>query len=92
MVIGENMVPVHGYARGGDGGATRSALLERVAAYAESVPDGVGGVVVQQSTEDADSEVWNLLYSDPGTRPLRDSGGSASNSRWARAPSPDSAG
>ncbi|MFD6891539.1 glutamate synthase-related protein [Streptomyces sp. NPDC059957] len=74
MVIGENMVPVHGYARGGDGGATRSALLERVAAYAESVPDGVGGVVVQQSTEDADSEVWNLLYSDPGTRPLRDSG------------------
>lgn len=74
MVIGENMVPVHGYARGGDGGATRSALLERVAAYAESVPDGIGGVVVQQSTEDADSEVWNLLYSDPGTRPLRDSG------------------
>lgn len=74
MVIGENMVPVHGYARGGDGGTTRSALLERVAAYAESVPDGVGGIVVQQSTEDADSEVWNLLYSDPGTRPLRDSG------------------
>lgn len=74
MVIGENMVPVHGYARGGDGGATRSALLERIAAYAESLPDGVGGVVVQQSTEDADSEVWNLLYSDPGTRALRDSG------------------
>ncbi|MFF3215459.1 glutamate synthase-related protein [Streptomyces sp. NPDC002886] len=74
MVIGENMVPVHGYARGGEGGATRSALLERIAAYAESLPDGVGGVVVQQSTEDADSEVWNLLYSDPGTRALRDSG------------------
>ncbi|MCX4775506.1 glutamate synthase-related protein [Streptomyces sp. NBC_01264] len=75
MVIGENMVPVHGYARGGgEGGATRSALLERIAAYAESLPDGVGGVVVQQSTEDADSEVWNLLYSDPGTRVLRDSG------------------
>ncbi|MFD9532577.1 glutamate synthase-related protein [Streptomyces sp. NPDC060010] len=67
MVIGENMVPVHGY-------GTRSALLERVAAYAETVADGVGGVVVQQSTEDADSEVWNLLYSDPGTRALRDSG------------------
>lgn len=67
MVIGENMVPVHGY-------GTRSALLERVTAYAETVADGVGGVVVQQSTEDADSEVWNLLYSDPGTRALRDSG------------------
>ncbi|MFF4323656.1 glutamate synthase-related protein [Streptomyces sp. NPDC001568] len=67
MVIGENMVPVHGY-------GSRSALLERVAAYAEHLADGVGGVVVQQSTEDADSEVWNLLYSDPGSRPLRDSG------------------
>ncbi|WP_327169591.1 glutamate synthase-related protein [Streptomyces subrutilus] len=74
MVIGENMVPVHGYSRGGEGGPTRSALLERVAAYAQELPDGVGGVVVQQSTEDADSEVWNLLYSDPGTRALRDSG------------------
>ncbi|MFJ5548055.1 glutamate synthase-related protein [Streptomyces sp. NPDC093225] len=72
MVIGENMVPVHGYRRGGDG--MRSALLERIAVYAETVPEGVGGVVVQQSTEDADSEVWNLLYSDPGTRALRDSG------------------
>ncbi|MET9609955.1 glutamate synthase-related protein [Streptomyces sp. NPDC006512] len=67
LVIGENMVPVHGY-------GSRSALLERVAAYAEDLADGVGGVVVQQSTEDADSEVWNLLYSDPGSRALRDSG------------------
>ncbi|MEV7541069.1 glutamate synthase-related protein, partial [Streptomyces sp. NPDC089915] len=73
MVIGENMVPVHGYRRG-EGDGVRSALLERIAVYAETVPDGLGGVVVQQSTEDADSEVWNLLYSDPGTRALRDSG------------------
>ncbi|MFC4036164.1 glutamate synthase-related protein [Streptomyces polygonati] len=73
MVIGENMVPVHGYRRGDEAG-TRSALLNRIAAYAEEVADGVGGVVVQQSTEDADSEVWNLVYSDPGTRPLLESG------------------
>ncbi|MFJ2784221.1 MULTISPECIES: glutamate synthase-related protein [unclassified Streptomyces] len=73
MVVGENMVPVHGYRRGaGDG--MRSALLARIAAYTENVADGVGGVVVQQSTEDADSEVWNLVYSDPGTRPLLESG------------------
>lgn len=72
MVIGENMVPVHGYRRGGDG--TPSALLARIAAYTEAVADGVGGVVVQQSTEDADSEVWNLVYSDPSTRPLLESG------------------
>lgn len=72
MVIGENMIPVHGYRRSGD--ATRSALLTRIEAYLDAVPDGVGGIVVQQSTEDADSEVWNLLYSDPGTRPLLESG------------------
>ncbi|WP_411107199.1 glutamate synthase-related protein [Streptomyces sp. cmx-4-9] len=72
MVVGENMVPVHGYRRADDG--ARSALLARVGAYAEAVAEGAGGVVVQQSTEDADSEVWNLLYSDPGTRALRDSG------------------
>ncbi|MEU0405594.1 glutamate synthase-related protein [Streptomyces sp. NPDC006197] len=72
MVIGENMIPVHGYRRAGD--ATRSALLARVEAYLDAAPDGVGGVVVQQSTEDADSEVWNLLYSDPAFRPLLETG------------------
>ncbi|WUT00194.1 glutamate synthase-related protein [Streptomyces sp. NBC_00708] len=72
MVIGENMVPVHGYRRGGD--IARSALLARIDAYLEAAPEGVGGIVVQQSTEDADSEVWNLLYSDPATRPLLESG------------------
>ncbi|MFJ4868335.1 glutamate synthase-related protein [Streptomyces sp. NPDC088757] len=72
MVIGENMIPVHGYRRAGD--ATRSALLARVEAYLDAAPDGTGGIVVQQSTEDADSEVWNLLYSDPGTRPLLETG------------------
>ncbi|MEV0451849.1 glutamate synthase-related protein [Streptomyces sp. NPDC050600] len=72
MVIGENMVPVHGYRKAGD--ATRSALRARVEAYLEAVPDGAGGIVVQQSTEDADSEVWNLLYSDPAFRPLLETG------------------
>ncbi|MEV7568911.1 glutamate synthase-related protein [Streptomyces tanashiensis] len=72
MVIGENMIPVHGYRRAGD--ATRSALLARVEAYLGAAPDGAGGVVVQQSTEDADSEVWNLLYSDPAFRPLLETG------------------
>ncbi|GGY43246.1 glutamate synthase-related protein [Streptomyces tanashiensis] len=72
MVIGENMIPVHGYRRAGD--ATRSALLARVEAYLDAAPDGAGGIVVQQSTEDADSEVWNLLYSDPAFRPLLETG------------------
>jgi methylamine---glutamate N-methyltransferase subunit C len=72
MVIGENVVPVNGYGRL-DGGGGRS-LLGRISAYADAVPDGSGGVVVQQSTEDADAEVWNLVYSDPSARPLLDSG------------------
>ncbi|WP_326553360.1 glutamate synthase-related protein [Micromonospora sp. NBC_01813] len=70
MVIGENMVPVHGYRRGG----AASPLLARIGAYLEQADDQLGGVVVQQSTEDADSEVWNLVYSDPATGLLLASG------------------
>jgi methylamine---glutamate N-methyltransferase subunit C len=73
MVIGENMVPVHGYRRDAAGGG-HGVILARIRAYAEEAPAALGGVVVQQSTEDADSEVWNLLYSDPSTQPLLDSG------------------
>jgi methylamine---glutamate N-methyltransferase subunit C len=72
MVVGENVVPVNGYGR-----LTRDAgesLLARITAYADEVPDGRGGVVVQQSTEDADAEVWNLVYSDPNAGRLLESG------------------
>ncbi len=68
MVIGENVVPVNGYGRAADG-ATRG-LLTRLRAYLDAVPDGLGGIAVQQSTEDADAEVWNLVYSDPSVEPL----------------------
>jgi hypothetical protein len=72
VIIGENVVPVKGYDR--DSGETGSALLTRVHAYLEELPSGVGGVVIQQSTEDADAEVWNLVYSDPSLEPLVASG------------------
>ena len=49
-------------------------LSTRITAYAELLPDGLGGIVVQQSTEDADAEVWNMVYSDPGAGPLLASG------------------
>ncbi|HEX9337530.1 MAG TPA: glutamate synthase-related protein, partial [Pseudonocardiaceae bacterium] len=68
MVVGENVVPVNGYGRLTD--AEGRGLLDRIAAYGAAVPDGVGGVAVQQSTEDADAEVWNLVYSDPSALPL----------------------
>ncbi|MFG3490886.1 glutamate synthase-related protein [Streptomyces sp. NPDC047972] len=68
LVIGENVVPVNGYRSADEAGA--SPLLGRIAAYAAAADDEHGGVVVQQSTEDADAEVWNLVYSDPVTEPL----------------------
>jgi methylamine---glutamate N-methyltransferase subunit C len=73
MVIGENIVPMGGYGRlaPDDGGC---GMLARIGAYEAAVADGVGGVVVQQSTEDADAEVWNLVYSDPAVGRLLDSG------------------
>lgn len=71
MVIGENIVPINGYGR--LSAECEGSLLGRIRAYAERVADGVGGVVVQQSTEDADAEVWNLTYSDPSAQSLLDS-------------------
>lgn len=72
MVIGENVVPVSGYGR--LGGRSRQSLLNRIASYAEAASRDTGGVVIQQSTEDADTEVWNLVYSDPSVQPLLESG------------------
>ena len=72
MVVGENVMPVNSYGRI-ETDAERS-LLGRILAYADVVKDGYGGVVVQQSTEDADAEVWNLVYSDPNTQGLLESG------------------
>jgi len=72
MVIGENVVPVAGYGRLGPTGDR--SLLARLRAYAGAAPPGLGGVAVQQSTEDADAEVWNLVYSDPAAHELLASG------------------
>lgn len=84
MVIGENIVLMNGYRSGGgssgaSGGALGHGLLDRILAYAEAAEnvagdEAVGGVVVQQSTDDADAEVWNLVYSDPRVQPLLRSG------------------
>lgn len=73
MVVGENVLRVNGYGRIEDDEAEGS-MLARISAYADGVLDGYGGVVVQQSTEDADAEVWNLVYSDPSAHRLLESG------------------
>ncbi|MBT2472440.1 alpha-hydroxy-acid oxidizing protein [Streptomyces sp. ISL-66] len=71
MVIGENVVPVNGYGRGGE--HRPGSLLARIAGYLEAGGTS-GGIVVQQSTQDADAEVWNMVYSDPTVAPLLESG------------------
>ncbi|WP_280694921.1 MULTISPECIES: glutamate synthase-related protein [unclassified Kitasatospora] len=68
MIIGENVAPMNGFRTSGD--EHRKGLLERIHAYLEELPDTVGGICVQQSTEDANSEVWNQVYSDPAVGEL----------------------
>ncbi|SUA77975.1 Ferredoxin-dependent glutamate synthase 1 [Nocardia otitidiscaviarum] len=74
MVIGENIVPVSGYGRLAPESPgpreSQGSLLRRLNEYAKTAADDIGGVIVQQSTEDADAEVWNLVYSDPAAEPL----------------------
>lgn len=72
MVIGENIVPVSGYGRMAD--EQQSSLLRRLTEYTKMAAEDTGGVIVQQSTEDADAEVWNLVYSDPASEALLTSG------------------
>ncbi|AXQ53530.1 glutamate synthase-related protein [Streptomyces koyangensis] len=72
LVIGENVMPVLGYERTGP--ALQQSLLERIDAYTEVLKEGHGGLVVQQSTEDADAEVWNLVYSHPDAHRLLEQG------------------
>jgi len=72
LVVGENVCAVHGYDR-------RSSLhaptfKERAFMYVDNLAGGSGGLVVQQSTEDADAELWNHVYSDPSFHPLVASG------------------
>ncbi|WP_406278216.1 glutamate synthase-related protein [Embleya sp. NBC_00896] len=72
MIIGENVAPMNGFRSTGD--EHRKGLLERIHAYLEELPDELGGICVQQSTEDANSEVWNHVYSDPAVGRLIETG------------------
>jgi methylamine---glutamate N-methyltransferase subunit C len=72
MVIGENVVPMHDFRVSTSRRAV--SLTRRIAAYAENLGAGHGGVVVQQSTEDADAEVWNAAYGDPASQGLLSTG------------------
>ncbi|MGW1177509.1 glutamate synthase-related protein [Kitasatospora sp. NPDC002543] len=84
LVIGENVVPTNGFDDGssrgsGEGSADEAAdtgdsMIARLRAYEQELPDGMGGLAFQQSTEDADAEVWNQIYSAPAAKALLESG------------------
>jgi methylamine---glutamate N-methyltransferase subunit C len=67
MSIGENVATMRGYAKRLQ--ENESCLKERILGYLEAAPQDVGGLLIQQSVEDADAELWNRVYSDPDLEP-----------------------
>ncbi|MBW3582568.1 MAG: alpha-hydroxy-acid oxidizing protein [Euryarchaeota archaeon] len=72
MSIGENVATMRGYDRRIK--PDEPSLKERMLAYLEACPDGEGGLLLQQSVEDADAELWNRVYADPAFAPYLDQG------------------
>ncbi len=72
FAIGENVATVRGY----DRRLTRGhpSFIERALAYLEALEGPYGGLVVQQSVEDAYDELWNRVYSDPRLDPYIEEG------------------
>ncbi len=74
MVLGENTASVHGYDQPAeDGGIT---FKDRLMAYLDVLEQrqqqglpALGGVVIQQSVEDAMDELWWRVYTDPDVEP-----------------------
>lgn len=72
LVIGENVASVHGYRKRQH--EQLPSFLERIRDYTHHLPPKQGGLVVQQSVEDANSELWNHVYSEPELQPLLETG------------------
>ena len=70
--IGENVATVRGYDRRLTPG--HPSFIERALAYLEALEGPYGGLVVQQSVEDAYDELWNRVYSDPRLDPYIEEG------------------
>ena len=67
MGLGENIATVWGYARRAK--SSMPSFKQRLFAYLDHLEDGFGGVVIQQSVEDASDELWNKVYTDPDIEP-----------------------
>ena len=60
--LGENIAAIRGY----DERLTdQPSFKERALAYLESLEDGYGGLVIQQSVEDENLKLWERVYTDP---------------------------
>jgi len=72
MGVGENVATMWGYSKRIR--SNQPCFKERVMTYLEATEGGVGGIVIQQSVEDAYNELWNLVYSDPDVEPYIEKG------------------
>ncbi|MGB0652846.1 MAG: alpha-hydroxy-acid oxidizing protein [Thermoplasmatota archaeon] len=76
LVLGENIATVHGYDRPrSDAGVTfKDRLMAYLDVLAEAGPAAPGGIVIQQSVEDAMDELWWKVYTDPDVLPHLEAG------------------
>jgi hypothetical protein len=68
MGLGENIATVWGYAK-----RTRASMptfKQRLSFYLDALDGPHGGVVIQQSVEDAFDELWSKVYTDPDVEPF----------------------
>lgn len=68
MGLGENIATVWGFAKRAK--ASMPSFKQRLFAYLDYIEGGYGGVVIQQSVEDAFDELWNKVYTDPDVEPF----------------------
>ncbi len=69
--IGENVATVRGYSKRLTRG--HPCFKDRLMTYLTNI-DKYGGVIIQQSVEDAYDELWNRVYSDKDVEPYLDEG------------------
>lgn len=72
MGIGENVATVWGFSRRNK--PSQPCFMERAMAYLENLKDKYGGLLIQQSLEDAYNELWNNCYSNKDLSPYIEEG------------------
>lgn len=68
MGLGENIATVWGFSKRAK--PSMPSFKQRLFAYLDHVEGKHGGVVIQQSIEDAFDELWSKVYTDPDVEPF----------------------